>query len=75
MPFSRPPKTVASMFALNLDTLRRGESIKANYSERELDTIASALSTWARDLRQVAVEARISHGCSVSAAVCVTPRS
>ncbi len=48
--FQPSTQDVAIMFALNLDTLRRDESIKANYSERELDTIASALNTRAREI-------------------------
>jgi trans-aconitate 2-methyltransferase len=40
---------VATMFALNLDTLRRDESIKTNYSQRALDAIAGALGARAKE--------------------------
>ncbi len=40
---------VATMFALNLETLRRDRSIKAHYSERVLDAIAGALAARAKE--------------------------
>jgi trans-aconitate 2-methyltransferase len=39
----------ATMFALNLETLRRDQSIKANYNHHELDAIAGALGARAKD--------------------------
>jgi trans-aconitate 2-methyltransferase len=42
-------RDAATMFALNLDTLRRDQSIKANYSRRALDAIAGALGARAKE--------------------------
>ena len=39
----------ATMFALNLDTLRQDQSIKASYSQHQLDAIAEALGARAKD--------------------------
>jgi trans-aconitate 2-methyltransferase len=39
---------VASVFALNLDTLRQDQSIMANYSQQALDSIAGALGVRAK---------------------------
>ncbi len=42
-------RDAATMFALNLDTLRRDQSIKVNHSQRQLDAIAGALSARAKE--------------------------
>ncbi len=42
-------RDAATMFALNLDTLRRDQSIKANCSQRTLDAIAGALDARAKE--------------------------
>lgn len=53
--FQPSTQDVAIMFALNLDTLRRDESIKANYSRRELDAIAGALGDRAKETEGPAI--------------------
>ena len=46
------------MFALNLDTLRHDQSIKANYSAHQLDALALGARAKGRDRPPIAWEMR-----------------
>lgn len=47
--FQPATQDVATMFALNLETLRRDETIEADYGQRELTAIARALNVRAKE--------------------------